>query len=707
MARTKQTARKSSGGKAPRKQLATNSAQGVRNYFLSQQTTGFSHTAKSEKKIFVNYENTFREFLFQRVLTNQKFAPHISLGRVCLPKEILLGDSVTPPTSNNDLYMRVDFISHFDGNSNDIRDQRPPLDAVFVLDISGSMSSPFPDDTDHRSKLSVAVESIIHILKLLNPTDRASVALFNTAPHTLIELSLVTENFRNSMITKLRAVRSNGGTALALGLEHGYNILREANTSSNVSCEGRMQRVFFLTDMESDARDESDVLALARKHSSINKWVQNHNNEDTMEVDDSRIIALSSSGILGKRKSIGKNELSSSSNETPTKSPAVKPKKKKNDIDSPIFLTLIGIAMDLSMATVDKVSAILGAKYISVMSASELQATVADEFNFDILPTAFNIKLTLPEGIRFEKAYGSAELNTLKANAKSCEISSEFPVPLNYFRETDGGLYLFKLIIDESTFDPAQSQIHVSWIDPITAHLNQTTVDIQIPNNLTADQLVSSDCDVGIRKATVLVSYVDMLTKYVVTDNHSNQSNAPVITEAAARELLAVLSRIKTPSLILTEDDIFLANEIPESVKFSVRNAARFHNFTDFMRNEMTICNDASLSSNNQNIMQTLLQIEEVEHKEIEKYASSAIAASVQSSNGNDVPRGMICPISLTIMSDPVFASDGHSYDRNSIEQWLRTHNISPVTNLPLPNKNLIPNHSLKAVIQDYLTAKS
>jgi histone H3 len=38
MARSKQTSRKSSGGKAPRKQLATKSARSFRNYMVGEAT---------------------------------------------------------------------------------------------------------------------------------------------------------------------------------------------------------------------------------------------------------------------------------------------------------------------------------------------------------------------------------------------------------------------------------------------------------------------------------------------------------------------------------------------------------------------------------------------------------------------------------------------------------------------------------------------
>ena len=46
--------------------------------------------------------------------------------------------------------------------------------------------------------------------------------------------------------------------------------------------------------------------------------------------------------------------------------------------------------------------------------------------------------------------------------------------------------------------------------------------------------------------------------------------------------------------------------------------------------------------------------------------------------------------------------ADGHTYERSAIEQWLETHNISPATGVELENKQLIPNHSLRSLIQDF-----
>ncbi|CAI5476210.1 unnamed protein product [Closterium sp. Yama58-4] len=59
-----------------------------------------------------------------------------------------------------------------------------------------------------------------------------------------------------------------------------------------------------------------------------------------------------------------------------------------------------------------------------------------------------------------------------------------------------------------------------------------------------------------------------------------------------------------------------------------------------------------------------------------------------------------VCPLSHMRMTDPVVAADGFTYERSSIEEWLKTHDTSPSTNEPLPHKYLTPNHSLRMLLQ-------
>ena len=63
-------------------------------------------------------------------------------------------------------------------------------------------------------------------------------------------------------------------------------------------------------------------------------------------------------------------------------------------------------------------------------------------------------------------------------------------------------------------------------------------------------------------------------------------------------------------------------------------------------------------------------------------------------------------------MIDPVVASDGHSYERSCMEDWIHSFSLkgldatSPKTNERLPHHHLIPNHTLKSGIEDFHEAR-
>jgi hypothetical protein len=65
-------------------------------------------------------------------------------------------------------------------------------------------------------------------------------------------------------------------------------------------------------------------------------------------------------------------------------------------------------------------------------------------------------------------------------------------------------------------------------------------------------------------------------------------------------------------------------------------------------------------------------------------------------------PYHLICPISQDLMSDPVIAPSGISYDRISIEEWLSTNDTEPSTRSVLTVEQLYPNRYLKEAIEHY-----
>ena len=53
-------------------------------------------------------------------------------------------------------------------------------------------------------------------------------------------------------------------------------------------------------------------------------------------------------------------------------------------------------------------------------------------------------------------------------------------------------------------------------------------------------------------------------------------------------------------------------------------------------------------------------------------------------------------------MDDPVFALDGHTYERRAIEKWLERRHTSPKTGEELTNTMLLPNHAMRSQILDW-----
>ncbi|KAL0734363.1 hypothetical protein Bca4012_010573 [Brassica carinata] len=77
-------------------------------------------------------------------------------------------------------------------------------------------------------------------------------------------------------------------------------------------------------------------------------------------------------------------------------------------------------------------------------------------------------------------------------------------------------------------------------------------------------------------------------------------------------------------------------------------------------------------------------------------------ARNLISSAPKQPPSHFLCPLLKDVMSEPCVAADGYTYDRRAIEEWMEDQHTSPVTNLPLQNTNLLPNHSVYAAIGEW-----
>uniref|UniRef100_A0AAA9S228 WD repeat, SAM and U-box domain-containing protein 1 n=2 Tax=Bos TaxID=9903 RepID=A0AAA9S228_BOVIN len=71
----------------------------------------------------------------------------------------------------------------------------------------------------------------------------------------------------------------------------------------------------------------------------------------------------------------------------------------------------------------------------------------------------------------------------------------------------------------------------------------------------------------------------------------------------------------------------------------------------------------------------------------------------------SEIPDEFICPITRELMKDPIIASDGYSYEKEAMENWIsRKKRTSPMTNLVLSSVILTPNRTLKMAIDRWLS---
>ena len=65
-------------------------------------------------------------------------------------------------------------------------------------------------------------------------------------------------------------------------------------------------------------------------------------------------------------------------------------------------------------------------------------------------------------------------------------------------------------------------------------------------------------------------------------------------------------------------------------------------------------------------------------------------------------PEAFMCPISLEVMEDPYIDMDGNSYEKKAIIAWLNLKHISPITRRQMALNDIVPNRSLKVLIEGH-----
>ena len=71
----------------------------------------------------------------------------------------------------------------------------------------------------------------------------------------------------------------------------------------------------------------------------------------------------------------------------------------------------------------------------------------------------------------------------------------------------------------------------------------------------------------------------------------------------------------------------------------------------------------------------------------------------------DDFPVEFVCPITQTLMQDPVLTIQGNVYEHAAITEWLQSHTTDPLTNNHLTAFTLIPCNPIKSEIEEFRAA--
>jgi Ca-activated chloride channel family protein len=183
-----------------------------------------------------------------------------------------------------------------------------------------------------KSKMDVAKEVLNGVLDQLHPSDRVSIVLFDDSACTPMLLQSVSCLSLGQLKNSiLRDVQPDGGTNQEAGLEMATQIL--TNCSDCLSPGLQVEnRILLITDAQPNTGD------------------------------------ISQAG-LGKM---------------------IRDNASKN-----IFLTLIGVGLDLNTELVESLATTRGANYFSVHSPGEFEKRLVEEFDFAVTPLVFDLKLSI------------------------------------------------------------------------------------------------------------------------------------------------------------------------------------------------------------------------------------------------------------------------------------------------------------------------
>ncbi|MUV90227.1 VWA domain-containing protein [Halapricum sp. CBA1109] len=330
--------------------------------------------------------------------------------------------------------------------------ERKQLNVVVVLDISGSMGSPFDqyyydrfgnrheiEEGDDRSKIAVARDALESLTEQLRPEDRLGVVLYESEASVAKPLRPVEATDMDAIRDHIQEdVQARGGTNLDAGMAEATAMLEEYAGADQTETENRQ---IVITDAMPNTGQTDDE--------SLQDRLDDH-------------------------------------------------------AENTIHTSFVGVGVDFNPELVDQITAVEGANYRAVHSAETFETYLGEEFEYMVTPLVYDLTVELDaEGYEVATVYGSSAAE--ESTDALIEVNTLFPSPQEAGR-TRGGVVLVQL--DGS--GEGELTLDASWEDR-TGDEGETIKTVTFP----AAEPEHFDTT-GIRKAVLLSRYGDLLRNWLV-----------------------------------------------------------------------------------------------------------------------------------------------------------------------------------------------
>lgn len=346
--------------------------------------------------------------------------------------------------------------------------ERPALNLVVVLDISGSMSASFSDyyydqhgnerEADggtSRPKMDVATDALVSMTHHLRPEDRFGVVLFDHEAYLAKPLRKVGETDMDAIRGHIQeSIEPRGGTDISAAMELSEELMAEYANAD---------------------RDEYEKRSITLTDAQINVG--------ETDADELR-------GSLEENAEEGHHT------------------------------TVVGVGVDFNADLIDRITGVRGANYYSVYSEDEFERRMDDEFEYMVTPLVYDLSLELEaEGYEIGQVYGSTAAD--ESTGELMRVDTLFPSPRSD-GEAKGGVVLVQVerTGDAETEEEATLNLETTWETRSGDH-QSTTETVSFPSG--DDEQYDT---VAVRKAVLLSRYADLLKNWTVYEREATLVDA-------------------------------------------------------------------------------------------------------------------------------------------------------------------------------------